>query len=67
MDVSAGTHEGKLDLDARNRRKMKNARNAARQHPKGSAHSLDMPVPGAHKVVTSRLYRDGNRQARGGR
>ena len=62
---TGGTHMGKLDPDARARRRIKNQRNASRTHPKGFAHSLDMPVPGSQKVVAKRLYAKGNRRDRG--
>ena len=61
----AGTHMGKLDVAAQERRRIKNARRDRREHPHGAIHGLDMPVAGSQRVVTTRLYREGNQQARG--
>lgn len=43
-----GTHQGKLDDEARARRASKNARNRGRVHPKGK-HGLDMPERGSQR------------------
>jgi len=61
----ATLHDGKLSAEARARRTVKNARNRNRSHPIHPVHHLDMPVPGATKVVNSRLFTRGNRRARG--
>lgn len=49
-----GTHMGKLDDEARERRRVKNLRNRNRQHPESAVHHLDMPVRGSQRKVGRR-------------
>ena len=58
MNVVTGTHLGRLDDEAKARRRAKNARNANRR---GQA----TRPPGSQKRVLGRLFTKGNRVARG--
>lgn len=64
-EIGAGTHRGKLDFEARQRRAEKNARNRNRQHEEHPLHKHDMIAPGSSKRVNTRLFLRGNRQSRG--
>lgn len=42
-----GTHQGLLSIEARERRRIKNAGNRSRVHPESKVHGLDMPKRGS--------------------
>ena len=65
VEIGRTMHQGKLDAEARARRAEKNARNRSRVHDTHPLHHHDMIAPGSAKVVNSRLFTKGNRQARG--
>ncbi len=64
-EIGAGTHRGRLDAEARQRRAVKNVRNRSRQHPTHPLHHHDMIQPGSNKKINTRLNTEGNRERRG--
>lgn len=49
MKQIIGTHNGRLDDEARHRRVAKNLRNRNRSHPQHPVHHHDMPVRGSQR------------------